>query len=52
MTTEQSMRDLSIGNEERLSVMRILYSPRWRSFEKCQGIWKIRTLQRWNFCPV
>jgi len=52
MTTEQSMRDLSFGNAERVAVTRISYSPRRRSFEECQEIWKIRVLRRWNFCPV
>jgi len=46
MTTEQSMRDLSIGNEERVAVTRISYSPKWLSFEECQEIWKIRALLR------
>ena len=42
MATEDSKRDLSNTNEEKVAVTRISYSSRCRSFEECQEIWKLR----------
>jgi hypothetical protein len=45
VATGQSKHDLSIANDEKVTVTLIAYSAKWRSFEECREIWKIRALR-------